>query len=198
MENIMTEHTPHAAGPDASGPHGGPHHRPPRFHIPRHIMRAGVVAAVLVAGVAAGAGAQRYLQRSQPQSVLLLQPAPIAQMSNDRPVAVKGQVAEIYGNKFIIQDDSGRALVETGPRGDNRKLVEKGQTVTIQGRFDRGFIHAQVMTRADGTSEAFGPPKPPHHEPRRGPHDDRGPDRGPGAGPDRDPGRAPPPRPPAP
>ena len=29
-----------------------------------------------------------------------------------------GQVAEVFGNKFIIQDDSGRTLVDTGPRGE--------------------------------------------------------------------------------
>jgi hypothetical protein len=106
----------------------------------------------------------------------------------------KGQVAEVFGNKFIVQDDSGRTLVDTGPRGEGGKLVAKGETVTVQGHFDNGFIQANVMTRADGTSEAFGPPKHPHHErgpdDRPGPHADRGPgsDRGPG-------GELPPPRP---
>ncbi len=134
----------------------------------RRRMTAGIVVALAV-GVAGGAGAYRYVQKSHPQSVLLLQPAPIAQMADSRAVAVKGQVAEVFGNKFIIQDDSGRTLVDTGPRGEGGTLVAKGEAITVQGRFENGFIHANVMTRADGSSEAFGPPT-------HGPHD-RGPGR---------------------
>ena len=134
----------------------------------RRRMTAGIVVALAV-GVAGGAGAYRYVQKSHPQSVLLLQPAPIAQMADSRAVAVKGQVAEVFGNKFIIQDDSGRTLVDTGPRGEGGSLVAKGEAITVQGRFENGFIHANVMTRADGSSEAFGPPM-------HGPHD-RGPGR---------------------
>jgi hypothetical protein len=115
--------------------------------------------------------------------VLLLQPTPIAQMTNDTPVAVKGQVVEIFGNKLIIQDDSGRTLVDTGPSGEGGNLVTKGETITIQGRFDHGFIHAEVMTRADGTSQAFEPAHHPHHEhgpgERPGSRADNGPGRGP-------------------
>ena len=162
--------------------------------------------AVLAVGAVGGAAASRYVHRHQPQAVLLLQPAPIAQLKSDAPVAIKGQVAEVFGNKFIVQDDSGRALIDTGPRGDGGKLVTKGEAITVQGRFDRGFIHAQVMTRADGTTEAFGPPHGPGDRP--GPHGDRGfghgpkgpgmgPGMGPGLGPGNGPDRGPPPPPPA-
>jgi len=134
-------------------------------------MSASIVIALLAVGAAGGAGANRYIQKSRPQSVLLLQPAPIAQMIPG-PVAVKGKVAEVFGNKFIIQDDSGRTLADTGPRGEGGKLVAKGETITVQGHFENGFIHANVMTRADGTNEALGPPK---HRPEHGPGDRPGP-----------------------
>ena len=159
------------AGPDPTRPGLPP--PPRRFRVSPRLMNAGVLIAVLAVGAAGGAGANRYIQKSRPQSVLLLQPAPIAQITDRSPVAVKGQVAEIFGNKFIIQDDSGRTLVETGPRGEGGKLVAKGETITVQGQFENGFIHATVMTRADGTSEAFGPPK--HSHPEHGPGSDRGP-----------------------
>jgi uncharacterized protein YdeI (BOF family) len=165
-------------------------------------LLGGALIAVLAIGAAAGAGGTRMAQRWHAQSVMLLQPGPIDTMSNDSVVAVKGSVAEIFGNKFIVQDDSGRALVDTGPRGERGDTVAKGETITVQGRFDRGVIHAQVVAHADGRSEAFGPPRPPR--PDRGPPDrpgmraDGGPgtDRGPPPPPpraDRDPPPPPPP-----
>ena len=165
----MTSETTNNAsgtGPDATRPGLPPPTR--RFKVSPRLMSAGIVIAVLAVGAAGGVGANRYIQKSRPQSVLLLQPAPIAQMKDPSSVAVKGQVAEVFGNKFIIQDDSGRMLVDTGPRGEGGKLVAKGETITVQGHFENGFIHANVMTRADGTSVAFGPPKHPRPGPRAG------------------------------
>lgn len=86
----------------------------------------------------------------QPQPVLLLTPVAIDKMQPNNIVAVKGTVAEIFGNKFILQDDTGRALVELGPRGEEGDVVAKGEPVTVQGLFDRGFIHAQLVSHADG------------------------------------------------
>lgn len=105
----------------------------------------------------------------QPQVVMLITPMPIARLQPADVVAVKGSVAEIYGNKFILEDDSGRMLVDLGPRGDDRAVVAKGEQVSVQGHFDRGFVAAQVLSRADGRSEAFGPPPPPGREADRGP-----------------------------
>ena len=149
----------------------------------RRAIRAGALVAALAVAAAGGAFGSHAIDRAYPRSVLLLQPTPIAQVTTSGPVALKGTVAEVFGGKFILQDDSGRTLVDTGPRGD-RAPVTKDETVTVQGYYDRGFLHAAVLTRADGTSEAFGPPGPPP----------RGPRPGPGFGPR---GVAPPPPPPA-
>jgi hypothetical protein len=175
-----------------------------RFSASGRAIGTGAFLVALMAGAAAGVGGTRLVQRFHPQVVMLLQPAPIAQMKDAMPVAVKGKVAEIFGNKFVVQDDSGRALVDTGPRGDGRKIVDKGEAMTVQGRFDRGVIHAQVIAHADGRTEAFDPPRPPrpHHKPPPpppGPRADRGPHHAPPPPPpgDRGPGadRAPPPPP---
>ncbi len=107
-----------------------------------------------------------------PQVVMFITPVQIALLQPSDVVAVKGRVAEIYGNKFILEDDSGRMLVDLGPRGDDAVVVTKGEQVSVQGRFDRGFVAAQVLSRADGRSEAFGPmapPPPPGREADRGP-----------------------------
>ena len=191
----MTDH-PHP-------PHGELPPPPRRFPLSRGAACGGALILVLAAGVAAGASGSRWVQRMHPQAVMLLQPGPIGALKDDAPVAVKGQIAEVFGSKFIVQDDSGRALVDTGPRGERAKPVAKGDTITVQVRFDRGVIHAQVLVYADGTSEAFGPPRhrggPPDEHRRHaamGPSFGPGPDHGPR--PPR-PGadRGPPPPPPA-
>ncbi len=79
----------------------------------------------------------RLAEKWQPRSVMLLQPTAIA-LQPGAPSAVHGSVVEIFGNKFIVDDGSGRALVDLGPRGENADTVTKGEILTVQGRFDRG------------------------------------------------------------
>jgi uncharacterized protein YdeI (BOF family) len=119
----------------------------------------GVALAVLCVGAAARAGGVKLAQRWQPQTVMLLQPTAIDRLQDGNPVAVKGNVAEIFGNKFVVNDGSGRALVDLGPRGEN--AVARGEAVTIQGMFDRGIVHGRIVSHADGRNESFGPPPPP-------------------------------------
>lgn len=166
---------------------------PRRLYLSRGGLATGALAAVLIAGAALGAGGTKLVQNWQPRSVVLLQPGPIDKMAERSPVAIKGDVAEIYGNKFVVQDGSGRALVDTGPRGEGRLSVAKGETVTVQGRFDRGVVHADLLAHANGHNEAFGPDRgPPGPKERHLARADQGPPTPPdGDGPDRD---APPPR----
>ena len=165
-------------------------HAPPaRRHIARRSLLAGVAVAVLAVGAAAGAGGVKLAQRWQPQDVMLLQPGAISKLQDGNPAAVKGTVAEIFGNKFILDDGSGRALVDLGPRGENADAVVKGETVTVQGLFERDVIRAQIVSHADGRAQAFGPPPPP---PPGGPRQ-----AGPDAPPPAPPPGSPPPPPPA-
>jgi uncharacterized protein YdeI (BOF family) len=154
-----------------------------RLRLSRGTVAAGAAAVMLIAGAALGAGGTRLAQNWQPRSVMLLQPAAIDKMAEQSSVAIKGDVAEVFGNKFVLQDASGRALVDTGPRGESRMVVAKGETVTVQGRFDRGMVRADVLVHADGRNEAFGPPD---HGPR-GPNGPKGPKDGPGPRADRGP-----------
>lgn len=161
---------------------------PPPTNRPRISARAlgvGGAITILIAGAALGAGGTRLALNRTPQPVMLLQPAAIGDLREAMPTAVKGEVTDIFGNKFVIQDATGRALVDTGPRGEDRKIVARGETVTVQGRFDNGIVHAQLVAHADGHNEAFGPPGP-----TGGPKGPRGPKDGPRA--DRD-GPPPPP-----
>ena len=149
----------HAAGPaglpkpDKAPPPHGRHRR--RILFP-------ALAVALAIGAAGGAGAMKLL-RPAPEMAAML-PVSIAAMPTSGLVTIKGTAAEIYGNKFILQDDSGRTLVDTGPAGDGSGLVGKGDLVTVQGRFDDGFVHASYLIGKDGKAEALGPagPPPPH------------------------------------
>ena len=51
--------------------------------------------------------------------------------------------------------------MDTGRSGEIGNLVAKSETVTIQGRFEHGSIHAQAISHPDGRNDFVGPPGPP-------------------------------------
>ncbi len=195
----MSEH-PHAARPSRST--GG-------FSFRRNRL-ALAAAGLLVVGGAAGAVT---VAATRP-SVTMAPATPVAirSLQSDGIVTIRGTVAKVYGNKFVLADPTGRALVDLGREGEDGTLVSAGQPVTIQGRFEHGFVHASFLVGAGGKVTALGPldgPPRGHHGPGRdgpgrdGPRRDGpghdgpgrdGPDRdgGPDGGPDRGPGTPPP------
>ena len=128
---------------------------------PRRSRRGWIVGAI-AAPLAFGAVGLSLAQNSG-VTLTPVAPVTVAQLAPSAAIAAKGEVAEIFGNKFILQDGSGRALVETGKQGEGGTLVTKGEAVTVQGRFENGFLHATLLTRADGKMVVLGPargPKP--------------------------------------
>ena len=81
-------------------------------------------------------------------------------------VKVAGRVDEIFGNKYILQDETGRALIELGPEGHDAVRGGVGQSVTVEGRFKEGFIHADAVTTPDGRRIELRDGK---HGPKHGP-----------------------------
>ena len=161
----------------------------------RQSKLAVIGATLLVLGGAAGAA---VVSQTRPAVTMApTTPVAIRSLTSGNIVTIRGHVAEIYGNKFIVADASGRALVDAGPEGDDRALVTAGEPVMVQGRFESGLVHAAFLVGPDKKVLALGPLDRPHGPPR-GPH---GPDGGPG-GPDGPPppgdrDAAPPPPPPA-
>lgn len=89
-------------------------------------------------------------------------------------VTIRARVAEVYGNKFVADDGTGRTLVDLGRAGDKGALVADGQTVSVQGRFDRSVLHASFLIDAADKVLPLGPAGgPPHGHPGQ-PRDDRG------------------------
>lgn len=135
---------------------------PHRRRVGRVLIAGVAVVAILAVGIAIGGLVMQHSGGASFASTqALLQPTEIAQVKDWSTVAIKGQVAEIFGNKFILQDGSGRALVETGRAGEDGDLVKKDEAVTVAGRFEHGFLHAQVIVTGDGKTVEIGPPGPP-------------------------------------
>jgi hypothetical protein len=102
----------------------------------RRLGRRGTLAIAAAGLLAIGAGAGAFAISETRPSVSMAPVAPVAikSLSSEGIVTVRGRVAEIYGNTFILADQTGRALVDTGREGDDRQLVSVGAPVTVQGR----------------------------------------------------------------
>lgn len=150
--------------------HGG--HHPKHRRLPGgKLALAAAAVAILAAGGGIGATAVAHMK----PKIEMAPAAPVAitSMADESIVTLKGSVAEVFGNKFVLADQSGRALIETGRAGEGGKLVKAGEEVTIQGRFDDGFVKAAFLVRADGKVEQIGGFGPKHD--KKGPHGPKGP-----------------------
>jgi hypothetical protein len=91
-------------------------------------------------------------------------------------VTIQGQVTDVFGNKFVLEDGTGRTLVETGPEWHNRIDVRPGERLEVVGRPDGGGFDAFRIKREDGREITVGSPEGPPPwgrrvqagEPRRG------------------------------
>ena len=140
-------------------------------------------ALVLALGVAGGAGAVSLTRPSVEMAPTV--PTAIAKLpASDGVVTVKGRVAEVFGNRFVMQDATGRTMVDAG-RGAT--TMTAGTAVMVQGRYDDGQLRASYLVDPSGRVEPVGP---------MGPHGRPGGPEGPGARSPRGDGPPPPPPPP--
>ena len=147
--------------------------------------------ALLALGAAGGAGAVSLTRPAIEMAPTV--PTAIARLPQTSGiVTVKGRVAEVYGNRFVVQDGSGRTLVDAGREGGS--AVRTGSGLTVQGRYDDGQLRASYLVDPQGQVEAVGG-RPPHDGPA-GPGGPRG--DGPPPPPPPPPGAGAPPPPPPP
>ncbi|WP_082467111.1 MULTISPECIES: hypothetical protein [unclassified Sphingomonas] len=142
----------------------------------------------LAIGAAGGAGAVSLTRPGVEMAPTVA--TPVNRLSaSDGVVTVKGRVAEVYGDRFVVQDATGRAMVDAG----RDTAPAKGQAVQVQGRYDNGQLRASYLVDPAGKVTAVGPdPRHgPHGPGRDGPRGPKGPGGPGGPGPD---GRGPDPR----
>lgn len=138
------------------------HPRPTTERTGARRNRRGLLVGAIAAPLALGAAGLSLAQSGQTIAPTPVAPTAVSALAPSGAIAARGEVAEIFGNKFILQDGTGRTLVETGREGEAAPLVAKGETVTAQGRFEKGFLHAAMITHADGKAVVLrrpgGPP----------------------------------------
>ncbi|MEH3120412.1 MAG: hypothetical protein PGN16_00295 [Sphingomonas phyllosphaerae] len=150
-------------------------------------------AALLAMGAAGGAGAVQLTRPSVEMAPTV--PTAIAKLpATSGIVTVRGRVAGVYGTRFLVEDASGRTLVDAGPGAGT---LTKGAPVLVQGRFDDGQLRARFLADQGGVREVGAPPPPPP-PPAPGAGAPPPPPPGAGAPPPPPPGAGAPPPPPPP
>lgn len=140
----------------------------------------GAGAALLLAlGAAGGAGAVSLMR--PPIEMAPLNATPIGKLSSGSGVVtVKGKVIEVFGDRIVVQDQTGKTMIDVGRASDLGLAV--GQDVTAQGRYDDGQFRASYLVGSNGRvnaigpagappqgpGEAGGPSRPPHESPPTG------------------------------
>lgn len=136
--------------------------------------RLGLGAAILLgAGAAGGAGGVSLTRPTAEMAPIVT--TTIAKLpSTDGIVTIKGRIAEVFGNRFIVQDQTGRTMIDAGRLANSPLTI--GQTVSVQGRYDDGQLRPSYLVGPDGRVTEVGPGR--HHG--RGPgRPHGGPDDGP-------------------
>ncbi|MFZ2994690.1 hypothetical protein [Sphingobium sp.] len=167
----------------------------PTIEVSRRTRIITGAAALLALGAAGGAGAVSLTRPTVEMAPTV--PTAIARLAQTSGiVTVKGRVAEVYGDRFVMQDGSGRILVDAG-RGSSG-AISTGSGVMVQGRYDQGQLRASYLVDPQGQIEEVGG-RPPHGGPGgpRGPRGD-GPPPPPPPPPAAGPAEAAPPPPPPP
>jgi hypothetical protein len=122
-------------------------------------QRIGLGAAALLAiGAAGGAGAVSMTRPSVEMAPTI--PTAVAKLpSTSGIVTVRGRVAAVYGDRFVVEDRSGRTLVDAGR---DAPALTAGAPVLVQGRYDEGQLRARFLVDQAGGVQEVGP-RPPHH-----------------------------------
>lgn len=135
------------------------------LHIPPRAKLAGGAVALLVLGAAAGASAVSHMRPSVEMAPAM--PTAIAKVPQaSGVVTVKGKIVEVYGDRFIMQDGSGRLLIDVGPDGSGQ--LRTGNALMVQGRYDNGQLRASYLVDSQGRIADVGasphPPRGPGHD----------------------------------
>ena len=72
-------------------------------------------------------------------------------------VVVRARIADVFGDRVLIEDATGRILVEIGPSTVRPAVLEAGQSVEVEGRLRGRTIEARRVAPMDATAEGAAP-----------------------------------------
>lgn len=115
-------------------------------------------AALLALGATGGAAAMSMTRPTVEMAPTV--PTAVARLGDTSGlVTVRGRVAGVYGDRVMVQDQTGRALVDVGR--DAAAGLRTGAPLLVQGRFDGGQLRAHYLVDGAGAVQQVGPPPPP-------------------------------------
>ncbi len=65
-------------------------------------------------------------------------------------VVLRGRVADVFGDRLLVEDATGRVLVELAGTTDKPVAIEAGQALIIEGRLRGRVLEARRVTVAEG------------------------------------------------
>lgn len=110
-------------------------------------LRAGIGALVIVSGLSTAAPA--------------IADTEIGTLGRAHGTTIQGIVADVFGNRFVLEDATGRVLVSSGPHWHHQLTLRKGERVTVNGELDGDEFDAFTITRQDGEVVAIRPAEGP-------------------------------------
>lgn len=121
--------------------------------LPARLIAGIAVTGLALLGVGSGALAQSIAST----------PVEIGRLPKSDDIQIAGRVAETFGEHyFVLEDGTGRALVQMGPTEENGPFVAPGEMVTVEGFLGGGIVHACKLTTSGGRIiKALPPPEPP-------------------------------------
>lgn len=74
----------------------------------------------------------------------------IRELQNNSGISLTGEVTQVVGNEFILDDGTGQIIVDAGPRWYHQINVSPGERLTVVGEYDGDDFDAFTITRSNG------------------------------------------------
>jgi len=83
----------------------------------------------------------------------------VAELGDTEGMEIEGNVTNVLGNKFVMEDSTGSIIVDTGPNWNHSLDLETGVAVSVVGEIGRdGEFDAFRIAYADGRVQKFREP----------------------------------------
>ncbi|EAZ94277.1 NirD/YgiW/YdeI family stress tolerance protein [Crocosphaera chwakensis] len=75
---------------------------------------------------------------------------PIRELQQNTGISISGEVKDVVGNEFILDDGTGQIIVDVGPRWYHQINVTSGEKITVVGEYDDDDFDAYTIRKNNG------------------------------------------------